>query len=124
MRQIAIVLLLLCACASTSTPPATEGARSAPLPVPTASEPPHSVRPTDIAAKTAKMQKIDGFLPLFWDAEDGKLYLQIARIGEEMINVSSLPGGLGSNPVGLDRNEMGESRIVRFDRVGPKVLLV
>src|SRR5204862_3653924 len=47
-----------------------------------------------------------------------------ARLGEEMINVTSLPGGVGSNPIGLDRNEMGRTRIVRFDRVGPKILLV
>jgi len=70
------------------------------------------------------MQKIDGYLPLFWDAEGGKLYLQISRLGQEMIHVTSLPGGVGSNPIGLDRNETGDSRIVRFDRIGPKVLLV
>src|SRR5439155_25443694 len=29
-----------------------------------------------------------------------------------------------SNPIGLDRNQLGDTRIVRFDRVGPKVLLV
>jgi hypothetical protein len=108
MKPIAALLLLVAACASAPTSP--------PLPPPAPRN--------DIAAKTAKMQKIDGFLPLFWDAEGGKLYLQIARFGEEMIHVTSLPGGVGSNPIGLDRNEMGDTRLVRFDRVGPKVLLV
>ena len=32
--------------------------------------------------------------------------------------------GLGSNPVGLDRGQLGESRVVTFRRAGPKVLLV
>src|SRR5436190_15596135 len=113
MRSIAATLLLLSACAS------------APVAPPPPSPPPAPPVPrSDIAAKTAKMQKIDGFLALFWDAEAGKLYMRIARLGEEMINVTSLPGGVGSNPIGLDRNEMGRSRIVRFDRIGPKVLLV
>src|SRR5437763_3004328 len=111
MRPIAALLLLLSACAS---------APVAPPPPPPAPPAPRS----DIAAKTAKMQKIDGFLPLFWDADSGKLYMRIARLGEEMIDVTSLPGGVGSNPIGLDRNEMGRTRIVRFDRVGPKILLV
>jgi Met-zincin/Domain of unknown function (DUF5117) len=114
MRSIAALLLLLSACASTPVPQ--------PPPPPAAPAPP--APRSDIASKTAKMQKIDGFLPLFWDADAGKLYMRIARPGEEMINVTSLPGGVGSNPIGLDRNEMGRTRIVRFERVGPKVLLV
>jgi hypothetical protein len=32
--------------------------------------------------------------------------------------------GLGSNPVGLDRGQLGSQRVVRFERTGPKVLLV
>src|SRR5437879_9487949 len=80
MKRMAALLLLFSACASAPLPP-----------------PPPAVPRSDIAAKTAKMQKIDGFLPLFWDADTGKLYMRIARPGEEMINVTSLPGGVGSN---------------------------
>ena len=32
--------------------------------------------------------------------------------------------GLGSNPVGLDRGQLGDTLVVEFRRVGPKVLLV
>src|SRR6266498_3492127 len=110
MKRIAALLLLVAACAS------------APAPTPQPAPPP--APRSDIAAKTAKMQRIDGFLPLFWDADAGKLYVQIARFGEEMITVASLPGGVGSSALGLARNEIGETPIVRFDRVGPKVLLV
>jgi len=73
---------------------------------------------------TPKLTKLDGFLPLSWDAASGKLFMRIPHLGEELIHVTSLPGGVGSNPIGLDHAEMGESQIVRFDRVGPKVLLV
>jgi hypothetical protein len=79
--------------------------------------------PASIESKTSKMQKIDGFIPLFWDVEAGKLYMQVSRFGEECIYYTSLPSGLGSNPVGLDRGQIGDSLIVRFDRIGPKVLL-
>src|SRR3954447_18386087 len=117
MKNVAALLLILAACATAPPPPS-------PAP-PTAAQPAPPPAPrNDIAAKTAKMQKLDGYLPLFWDADGGKLYLEIARLGEEMIDVTSLPGGVGSNPIGLDRNEMGDSRIVRFDCIGPKVLLV
>jgi hypothetical protein len=77
-----------------------------------------------IEAKTAKLQLIDGFLPLYWDAEGGKLLMRITHTGEELIYATSLPAGLGSNPVGLDRAALGETMIVRFERIGPKVLMV
>jgi hypothetical protein len=39
-----------------------------------------------IETKTASMQKLDGFLPLFWDEAEGKLYLEIGRFGVEMLH--------------------------------------
>ena len=77
-----------------------------------------------IAEKTRPMEKRDGFLPVYWEAATGKLWLEIPRTGQEMIYVVSLPAGLGSNDVGLDRGQLGAERIVRFDRVGPRVLMV
>ena len=50
--------------------------------------------------------------------------MEIPRFGEEMIYQTSLPGGVGSNPIGLDRNQLGADTLVRFDRVGPRVLMV
>ncbi|MBM3764425.1 MAG: DUF5117 domain-containing protein [Acidobacteria bacterium] len=70
------------------------------------------------------MRKMQGFFPLYWDAKAGNLFLEIERMGEEFLYYTSLAGGLGSNDVGLDRNQIGQERILRFDRVGPKILLV
>ncbi|HEY2092020.1 MAG TPA: zinc-dependent metalloprotease [Thermoanaerobaculia bacterium] len=78
----------------------------------------------EIATATASLQKIDGYVPLYWDAANGKLMMEISRFGEEMIYQTSLPGGVGSNPIGLDRNQLGATHIVRFQRVGPRVLMV
>jgi hypothetical protein len=70
------------------------------------------------------LQKIDGYMPLYWDGTAGKLYMEIGRFNEELLYQVSLPAGLGSNDVGLDRGQMGDSSVVVFDRVGPKVLMV
>jgi hypothetical protein len=79
---------------------------------------------TGIDAKTAATQHLRGFLPLHWDAKNGKLYLEIPRLGSELLYFVSLPYGTGSNDLGLDRGQLDEPRIVRFERAGPKVLLV
>jgi hypothetical protein len=77
-----------------------------------------------IGEKTAGMEKLDGFLPLYWDATNGALLIEISRLGEEILYQVSLPAGLGSNPVGLDRGQLGGTHIVRFERVGPRILMV
>ncbi len=77
-----------------------------------------------IAEKTAGMDVRPGFLPLYWDADTGRLWLEVPAEGQELIYNVSLTTGLGSNDIGLDRGQQGGERIVRFDRVGRKVLLV
>ncbi len=73
--------------------------------------------------KVEKLRKIDGYMPLYWDAKAGKMYLEISRFNQEFLYQVSLPAGLGSNPIGLDRGQMGRTFVVYFDRVGQKVLL-
>ncbi|MGH9836792.1 MAG: zinc-dependent metalloprotease [Blastocatellia bacterium] len=77
-----------------------------------------------IAAKTAGMQKIDGYIPLYWDAANGKMWMEIARFNTELLYQISLPAGVGSNPIGLDRGQLGGTYVVYFDRIGPKVLMI
>jgi hypothetical protein len=80
--------------------------------------------PPTIAAKTASMKHMPGFLPLDWDAAAGKLYLEIPHLDTDLLYTDSLPWGMGSNDVGLDRGQTAPGRIVRFERTGPKVLMV
>ncbi len=74
--------------------------------------------------RTEKLQKIDGFMPVYWDAKSGKMLLEISRLKSEFLYQVSLPAGLGSNPVGLDRGQLGRTFVVYFERVGNKVLLI
>ncbi|HEX8188065.1 MAG TPA: zinc-dependent metalloprotease [Pyrinomonadaceae bacterium] len=76
------------------------------------------------AELTRGLQKLDGYFPLYWDAETGRLLLEISRFDSEFLYQVSLPTGVGSNPLGLDRGQLGDTRVVHFERVGPKVLLV
>ena len=79
-----------------------------------------------ISEKTAGAEKWPGYFNLYWDSKQGKLWLEIDEHnwGKEFLYQSSLPAGVGSNDIGLDRGQLGATRIVRFERSGPKVLLV
>src|SRR5947209_10803758 len=81
-------------------------------------------KPPTIAAKTAQSRKLAGLLPLYWDAGSGKLWLEIDALDRELLFIDSLPAGVGSNDIGLDRGQYGDPRIVSFTRRGPRVLLV
>ena len=76
-----------------------------------------------IAEKTSSMRKLPGFFNLYWDDREGKLWLEIDKWDAEFLFLDSLQSGVGSNDIGLDRGQVGEGRVVKFDRVGPKVLL-
>ena len=54
-----------------------------------------------------------GYFPMFYDAIiRGKVYLEIDRWNNDFLYVNSLPAGVGSNDIGLDRGQIGASMIV------------
>ena len=84
-----------------------------------------------IVAKTQGMQAMPGYFPIYWDGKEGKVWLEIGRFDSEFLYVVSLASGVGSNDIGLDRGEFGDlevtaspEHVVKFDRVGSKVLLI
>jgi hypothetical protein len=77
-----------------------------------------------IEERTAGLARMDGMLPLYWDAEMGRLWMEIPQLDTEMIHYVGYGAGLGSNDLGLDRGALRGSRIVKFERVGRKVLMV
>ena len=79
-----------------------------------------------IAEKIAAMQSFPGFFTDYWDAREGTLWLRIenAKLDTPFILYESLPSGVGSNDIGLDRGEPGESYVVHFERSGKQVFLV
>ncbi|MEO6613055.1 MAG: zinc-dependent metalloprotease [Chitinophagaceae bacterium] len=77
-----------------------------------------------IEEKTKDLKKYEGFFNFYWDENSGKLFLEVSRLDSEFLYVTSLPAGLGSNDIGLDRGLSGGGRIVKFSKVGRKILLV
>ncbi len=65
-----------------------------------------------------------GFFDLYWDERKGKVLLATDLFDEEFLYVSGLSAGVGSNDIGLDRGQLGGSRLVDLRRVGNRVLLV
>ncbi|MEO5815901.1 MAG: zinc-dependent metalloprotease [Gemmatimonadaceae bacterium] len=90
------------------------------LPSLAAAQPPTAT----IASKTVGFERRDGFVPLYIDGKQGKLYVELPRGTNRALMWVSLASGFGSNPVGLDRGASGSDQVVRFDRDGDKVLMV
>ena len=81
------------------------------------------------AAKTKALTRRSGLITTYLDAKAGKLLLELPKPtgprGEcgSFLYLEGIETGLGSNPVGLDRGQAGEARVVVFRRVGGRVLL-
>ncbi len=81
-------------------------------------------RTPSIEERTSGMQKHDGYFPVYWDERTGSLFLEIPRFDTDFLYATGLAAGLGSNDIGLDRGQEGGGRVVSFQRIGPKVLMV
>ena len=77
-----------------------------------------------IEKHTEGMTKQDGFLPFYYDAKKGKIWLEISQLDTELLYYPTLAQGVGSNDIGLDRGRLGSEHIVKFQRSGPKILMV
>ena len=64
-----------------------------------------------------------GYYPFYYAQATGKIFLEIDKFNQPFLFQSSMPYGIGSNDIGLDRGQLGATRLVQFERVGDKVLL-
>jgi hypothetical protein len=78
----------------------------------------------DFSSRLAGYERLDGFYDMYWDEEKGRLLLRIERLNEPFLYQSSMARGVGSNDLGLDRGQLGDTKIVEFERSGPKILLL
>ncbi len=83
-----------------------------------------AAKAASIEEKTRRLQKLDGYFPMYWDRAAGTLWMEIARFDTDVLYLNGLAAGIGSNDIGLDRGQLSATRIVRFERVGTKVLMV
>ena len=82
-----------------------------------------------VAKLTAGLDKREGLLTFYADRQKGKIWLEVPPAKGPRGEVASylyqegLVSGLGSNPVGLDRGQIGDTRIITLRRVGARVLV-
>ena len=77
-----------------------------------------------IDERTSGFRKIDGFFPLYWDESGGRLWMEVPQLDTEVLYSTGIAAGLGSNDIGIDRGALAGSRIITFERVGPRLLVV
>jgi Met-zincin/Domain of unknown function (DUF5117) len=77
-----------------------------------------------IEAFTVGMEKKEGYLTFYWNAKEGKIWLEIDKFDTELLYYPSLAQGVGSNDIGLDRGRLGQEHVVKFQRSGNKILMI
>ena len=77
-----------------------------------------------IEVRMKNNKKFPGYFNFWWNEKTGKIWLEIKDLEKEFLYVNSLQSGVGSNDIGLDRGQLGQERVVKFIRIGPKVLLI
>jgi hypothetical protein len=78
--------------------------------------------PVSMDQKLKGLEKKDGFIPMYWDARAGKVYLEVTKFDSEFMYVYQTSYAAGT--AGIQRGNIARPQIVTFRRVGPKVLLV
>ena len=76
-----------------------------------------------IEAFASELERTDGFFDLLTDPVTAEAFLVVPRARGDFIFQTSLPRGVGSNDLGLDRGRLEDTRLVRFERVGRRALL-
>lgn len=75
-------------------------------------------------AATANTVFLKGYFPVYHDTTQARILLLVDKWETEFLYVNSLRTGIGSNDIGLDRGQLGNHRVVKFIKRGPKVFLV
>ena len=76
-----------------------------------------------VADFTKNMLQQSGFYDFYYQIQQDKVFLKIDKFDQPFLFQSSMPQGIGSNDIGLDRGQLGDTRLVQFERFGNKVLL-
>ena len=81
--------------------------------------------PQTVAARTASLKKMDGFVPIYWDARRGELLFELSpdMLTREFLYFTALGTGVGSTEMFADRSSFGGQGQIRFSRMGPRVIV-
>ena len=68
--------------------------------------------------------RYEGYFTFYYDEGNDKIFLEIENLDKEFLYVNALSEGIGSNDIGLDRGQLGNTRLVKFIKAGNKLLLI
>ena len=68
--------------------------------------------------------KYEGFVNFYYDENEDKIFLEVDKLDDEFLYVHALSEGIGSNDIGLDRGQLGDGVVVKFQKAGNKLLLI
>ena len=71
-----------------------------------------------------ELEKFEGFFDFYYDNSTDKIYLEVTELNRDFLYINSLATGIGSNDIGLDRGQLGNERLVSFQKAGNKLLLI
>ena len=78
----------------------------------------------DVFSELDDYDYLPGYYDLYWDDSQGRLLIDVNKLAEPFLYQASLARGIGSNDLGLDRGQLGATKVVEFQRSGPKLLLI
>ncbi|MCK5638834.1 MAG: zinc-dependent metalloprotease [Flavobacteriaceae bacterium] len=71
-----------------------------------------------------EVAKYEGFVNFYYNENEDKIYLEVDKLDTEFLYVHALSEGIGSNDIGIDRGQLGNGVIVKFQKAGNKLLLI
>lgn len=74
--------------------------------------------------KTKNLEQYKGYFNFYYDNSTDKIFIEVSKLDQEFLYVNSLAAGIGSNDIGLDRGQLGETAVVKFIKAGNKLLLI
>ena len=82
-----------------------------------------SNKQASVAEFTKNMSKQTGFFDFYYQIEQDKVFLKIDKFGQAFLFQSSMPQGIGSNDIGLDRGQLGDTRLSNSSVMATKCCL-
>jgi hypothetical protein len=83
---------------------------------------PHPAVASSPGLNAARCRRLEGFLPLLWDRDAGRLGMLVRQPGEEMLYLDRLSHAVGD--LRLERGGLSRPGVVRFERRGARLFLV
>ncbi|MDT0551714.1 zinc-dependent metalloprotease [Urechidicola vernalis] len=71
-----------------------------------------------------EVTNFEGYFNFHYVASEDKVYLEIDKLDIEFLYVHAMAQGLGSNDIGIDRGQLGNGVVVKFQKAGNKILLL